>query len=109
MSSIAVVSDRRTAGLLINRRPHPGGGTHSCRLDSALTAERARGNIRHVRLSGKGDDMIARKSYTMGFVPGWRASFGRSRQEGKVGWILLWLVGIPIPVLIVLFLIRGCT
>ncbi len=30
-------------------------------------------------------------------------------EEGKVGWILLWLLGIPIPVLVVLFLIRGCT
>lgn len=32
-----------------------------------------------------------------------------SRQEGKVGWILLWLLGIPIPILLVLFLLRGCT
>jgi len=32
-----------------------------------------------------------------------------ARQEGKVGWILLWLLGIPIPVLLVLFLLRGCT
>lgn len=30
-------------------------------------------------------------------------------QEGKVGWLLLWLVGVPIPVLLVLFLLRGCT
>lgn len=30
-------------------------------------------------------------------------------QEGKVGWILLWLLGIPIPVLLILFLLRGCT
>lgn len=30
-------------------------------------------------------------------------------QRGKVGWILLWLLGIPIPVLLVLFLLRGCT
>jgi hypothetical protein len=30
-------------------------------------------------------------------------------QQGKVGWILLWLLGVPIPVLLVLFLIRGCT
>jgi hypothetical protein len=29
--------------------------------------------------------------------------------SGKVGWILLWLVGIPVPVLLVLFLLRGCT
>lgn len=31
------------------------------------------------------------------------------RQEGKAGWILLWLLGIPIPILLVLFLLRGCT
>ena len=30
-------------------------------------------------------------------------------QAGKAGWILLWLLGVPIPVLIVLFLVRGCT
>lgn len=33
----------------------------------------------------------------------------RAREQGKVGWILLWLLGIPIPVLLVLFLLRGCT
>jgi len=32
-----------------------------------------------------------------------------SRQKGKIGWILLWLLGVPIPVLLVLFLLRGCT
>jgi hypothetical protein len=31
------------------------------------------------------------------------------RQQGKMGWILLWLLGVPIPVLLVLFLLRGCT
>lgn len=30
-------------------------------------------------------------------------------QQGKIGWILLWLLGVPIPVLLVLFLLRGCT
>ncbi len=30
-------------------------------------------------------------------------------QGGKIGWILLWLLGIPLPVLLILFLIRGCT
>jgi hypothetical protein len=29
--------------------------------------------------------------------------------NGKLGWILLWALGIPIPVLLVLFLIRGGT
>lgn len=33
----------------------------------------------------------------------------REREQGKVGWILLWLLGVPIPVLIFLYLIRGCT
>ncbi len=32
-----------------------------------------------------------------------------SSEEGKVGWILLWLLGIPLPILLILFLIRGCT
>jgi hypothetical protein len=31
----------------------------------------------------------------------------RKEQEGKVGWILLWLLGIPLPVLLVLYLIFG--
>ena len=30
-------------------------------------------------------------------------------QAGKVGWLLLWLLGIPIPLLVFLYLIRGCT
>lgn len=35
--------------------------------------------------------------------------YTRRIQEGKVGWIILWLIGIPIPVLLLLFLLRGCT
>jgi hypothetical protein len=31
------------------------------------------------------------------------------KQTGKIGYILLWLLGIPIPILIVVFLLRGCT
>jgi hypothetical protein len=30
-------------------------------------------------------------------------------QRGKVGWILLWLLGVPIPILLLLFVLRGCT
>jgi hypothetical protein len=30
-------------------------------------------------------------------------------ENGKVGWILLWALGIPIPILVILFMIRGCT
>lgn len=30
-------------------------------------------------------------------------------RSGKIGWVLLWLVGVPVPILLVLFLLRGCT
>ncbi len=30
-------------------------------------------------------------------------------QQGKLGYILAWLLGVPIPVLFVIFLLRGCT
>ncbi len=33
----------------------------------------------------------------------------RRLQEGKVGWILLWALGVPIPLLLVFFVLRGCT
>jgi len=29
------------------------------------------------------------------------------REDGKAGWILLWLLGIPLPVLLVLYMIFG--
>jgi len=31
------------------------------------------------------------------------------KQAGATGYILLWLLGIPIPVLFIIFLLRGCT
>lgn len=34
--------------------------------------------------------------------------FQRGSKDGKIGWALLWLMGLPIPVLVVLFLLRGC-
>ena len=30
------------------------------------------------------------------------------RQEGKIGYVIAWLLGVPIPILIVIFLLRGC-
>ena len=32
-----------------------------------------------------------------------------TNEKGKVGWILLWALGVPIPLLLILFVIRGCT
>ncbi|MGE0861461.1 MAG: hypothetical protein AB7I01_23605 [Gammaproteobacteria bacterium] len=37
------------------------------------------------------------------------AWFGPGRQQGRMGWILLWLLGVPLPVLLLLFMVRGCT
>ncbi|HVP29148.1 MAG TPA: hypothetical protein VMW35_08300 [Myxococcota bacterium] len=31
------------------------------------------------------------------------------REGGRVGWILLWVLGVPLPVLLVLYALRGCT
>lgn len=51
------------------------------------------------RESSKPANRLARQS--------WRLP-ARDRG-GKAGWILLWLLGVPIPVLLILFLLRGCT
>ena len=32
----------------------------------------------------------------------------RNKQEGKLGYILLWALGVPIPILFVIYLLRGC-
>ena len=34
---------------------------------------------------------------------------GGKWQAGKIGYILLWLLGVPIPVLFLFYLLRGCT
>ncbi len=30
-------------------------------------------------------------------------------EKGAAGYMLLWLLGVPIPVLLLFFLLRGCT
>jgi hypothetical protein len=30
-------------------------------------------------------------------------------KEGRIGWILLWLLGIPLPILFGAYFLRGCT
>lgn len=34
---------------------------------------------------------------------------GTRSNSGKAGWLLLWLIGVPVPILFLLFLLRGCT
>jgi len=33
----------------------------------------------------------------------------KMKEAGATGYILLWLLGIPIPILLLIFLLRGCT
>ena len=37
-----------------------------------------------------------------------RAPSLRHLQEGRWGYILAWLVGVPVPILILIYLLRGC-
>lgn len=30
------------------------------------------------------------------------------KQKGGIGYVLLWFLGVPIPVLIIIALLRGC-
>jgi hypothetical protein len=32
-----------------------------------------------------------------------------TQNKGKIGWAILWLLGVPLPILFILFLMRGCT
>jgi hypothetical protein len=39
-----------------------------------------------------------------------RAMTGPRRlQQGRWGYIVAWLIGVPVPILIVIYLLRGCT
>jgi len=33
----------------------------------------------------------------------------KAEETGAAGYIFLWLLGVPIPVLLLFFLLRGCT
>jgi hypothetical protein len=33
----------------------------------------------------------------------------KAGEKGALGYMLLWLIGIPIPVLFLIFLLRGCS
>lgn len=30
-------------------------------------------------------------------------------EEGRAGWIFMWLLGVPIPILLLFYVLRGCT
>jgi hypothetical protein len=39
----------------------------------------------------------------------WLASAPIRYQRGRMGYILLWLLGVPIPILLLIYLLKGCT
>jgi hypothetical protein len=34
--------------------------------------------------------------------------FSKNIAEGKIGWAILWLIGVPLPVLGIFYVLRGC-
>lgn len=34
---------------------------------------------------------------------------GPAKQKGAMGYVLAWLLGVPIPILIIVALLRGCS
>ena len=30
-------------------------------------------------------------------------------QEGKMGYAIAWLIGVPLPILLLVYLLRGCS
>ena len=54
--------------------------------------------------NGKAAAALARIAALRGRMPSLRRD-----QEGRWGYILAWLVGIPIPILVLIYLLRGCT
>lgn len=38
-----------------------------------------------------------------------KTTLNPKKTSGAIGWGLLWLIGIPIPILVILFAMRGCT
>lgn len=44
-----------------------------------------------------------------GSAPLRKLSALRRAQEGRWGYIIAWLIGVPVPILIIIYLLRGCT
>lgn len=94
MTVISEARDRVTPG----RRSGSFPPSANCCPERTCRWERNCYDVVYRRFSSKGERMKL-----------WLEGKRRRLEEGKVGWVLLWLLGIPIPVLLVLFLLRGCT
>lgn len=55
-------------------------------------------------------DLISRQPKTSHHaIPKQMQLTHKIKQSGAAGYILLWLLGIPLPILFVIFLLRGCS
>jgi hypothetical protein len=69
-------------------------------------------NAQATRLTDCLRDIVARGSTFQGLAMKTRLNVLRNRwidkQRGGIGYVFLWLLGVPIPVLILISLLRGC-
>ncbi len=49
----------------------------------------------------------ARETHPLARIGRWRP--GPAHQQGRWGYILAWALGVPVPILILIYLLRGCT
>lgn len=42
-------------------------------------------------------------------ILGSRPDGGWNKQRGAMGYVLAWLLGVPLPILIIVALLRGCS
>jgi hypothetical protein len=54
-------------------------------------------------------DFIAKEKFSKAELNENMKLNNKTSIKGATGYILLWLLGIPIPVLLIIFLLRGCT
>jgi hypothetical protein len=43
----------------------------------------------------------------MSRLQNWKAKY-QDYRDGKAGYALLWLLGVPLPILLVIYMLRGC-
>lgn len=41
-------------------------------------------------------------------MPSMKKPKSQKTEDGKIGYILAWALGVPIPILVIIFLLRGC-
>jgi uncharacterized protein YjbJ (UPF0337 family) len=80
--------------------------------EAAKAAERTKGRVEEIAGSVKNrvgallDDEALEAEGKATELKG-QARQKTNRQSGKIGWAILWLLGVPLPVLLLIYLLRG--